>query len=200
MARQVEHKGAAGRCEPREAVVESKPDPPRLLVLDDGETCRVELEENGDLNPVLGTTSSNFADQVVTELIHVASTSPIEETPVNAALAAVNGIGPRGELEAMLASQMFAAHRLAMKAAADAAHIKNLALQDMKAKQAAKLMRVFTSQMEALQRYRGKGQQKMTVEHVHVHEGGQAVVGQVASEGSKGGWAGRPTEPGGTTP
>ena len=37
--------------------------------------------------------------------------------------------------------------------------------------------------MEALNRYRGKGQQKMTVEHVHVHDGGQAMVGQFTHEG-----------------
>ena len=30
-----------------------------------------------------------------------------------------------------------------------------------------------------LNRHRGKGQQKVTVEHVHVHEGGQAIVGEV---------------------
>jgi hypothetical protein len=34
-------------------------------------------------------------------------------------------------------------------------------------------------QVEALQRYRGKGQQKVTVEHVHAHSGGQAIVGTV---------------------
>jgi hypothetical protein len=33
--------------------------------------------------------------------------------------------------------------------------------------------------LEALNRHRGKGQQKVTVEHVHVHAGGQAVVGSV---------------------
>ncbi len=33
--------------------------------------------------------------------------------------------------------------------------------------------------MEALNRHRGKGQQKMTVEHIHVGEGGQAIVGNV---------------------
>jgi len=43
------------------------------------------------------------------------------------------------------------------------------------------LMRVFAEQLEALQRLRGKtGQQKVTVEHVHVHEGGKAIVGNVA--------------------
>jgi hypothetical protein len=36
-------------------------------------------------------------------------------------------------------------------------------------------------QLEALQRYRGKGQQKVTVEHVHVNAGGQAIVGTVDS-------------------
>jgi hypothetical protein len=33
--------------------------------------------------------------------------------------------------------------------------------------------------LDALNRHRGKGQQKVTVEHVHVHSGGQAVVGTV---------------------
>jgi glucans biosynthesis protein len=41
-------------------------------------------------------------------------------------------------------------------------------------------------QVEALQRYRGKGQQKVTVEHVHVHSGGQGIVGAVLpGEGTK---------------
>ena len=40
-------------------------------------------------------------------------------------------------------------------------------------------------QLEALQRYRGKGQQKVTVEHVNVNAGGQAIVGTVQSAPSK---------------
>ena len=42
---------------------------------------------------------------------------------------------------------------------------------------------VFAAQVEALQRYRGKGQQKVTVEHVHVHAGGQAIVGAITPGG-----------------
>jgi hypothetical protein len=34
-----------------------------------------------------------------------------------------------------------------------------------------------------LNRHRGKCQQKVTVEHVHVHSGGQAIVGAVAPGG-----------------
>ena len=43
--------------------------------------------------------------------------------------------------------------------------------------QANKLSRASAALIEALNRHRGKGQQKVTVEHVHVHSGGQAVVG-----------------------
>jgi hypothetical protein len=49
--------------------------------------------------------------------------------------------------------------------------------------QANKLSRTYATLLEALNRHRGKGQQKVTVEHVHVHAGGQAVVGVVASPG-----------------
>jgi hypothetical protein len=36
------------------------------------------------------------------------------------------------------------------------------------------------SQMhDTLNRHRGKAQQKVTVEHVHVHSGGQAIVGTI---------------------
>jgi hypothetical protein len=45
--------------------------------------------------------------------------------------------------------------------------------------QAGKLSRAFAMLLDALNRHRGKGQQKITVEHVHVHSGGQAVVGIV---------------------
>jgi putative DNA primase/helicase len=45
--------------------------------------------------------------------------------------------------------------------------------------QANKLSRTYATLLEALNRQRGKGQQKVTVEHVHVHQGGQAIVGHV---------------------
>jgi hypothetical protein len=37
--------------------------------------------------------------------------------------------------------------------------------------------------LDALNRHRGKGQQRIVVEHVHVHSGGQAVVGVVEAPG-----------------
>ncbi len=47
---------------------------------------------------------------------------------------------------------------------------------------ATRLLRLFTEQMEALARHRGTAsEQRVTVEHVHVHEGGQAIVGAVTA-------------------
>jgi hypothetical protein len=49
--------------------------------------------------------------------------------------------------------------------------------------QANKLSRTYVLLFDALNRHRGKGQQKVTVERVHVHSGGQAVVGMVGARG-----------------
>src|SRR5262245_3554181 len=46
-----------------------------------------------------------------------------------------------------------------------------------------KLSRTYATLLETLNRHRGKGQQKVTVEHVHVHSGGKAIVGNVETPG-----------------
>jgi hypothetical protein len=46
------------------------------------------------------------------------------------------------------------------------------------------LARTFAMQMEALRKHRNQGQQKVTVEHVHVHAGGQPIVDEVHHRGA----------------
>ena len=70
-----------------------------------------------------------------------------------------------------------------MTAARQLVNAGNIALRDSAERALTKLARTFTGQMEALNHRRGKGQQKMTVEHVHVYEGVQAVVGDVHTGG-----------------
>lgn len=98
----------------------------------------------------------------------------------NASFAMMRGINPKDELEGMLALQMVATHNMAMEMA-ERCLIKGQTVDgvDRNVNRMTKLTRSFTTQMEALNRYRGKGQQKMTVEHVHVNEGGQAIIGDV---------------------
>lgn len=99
---------------------------------------------------------------------------------VQIALDALSGINPRDELEGMLAVQMVAVHdaamdclRLARRRSADGLETGSL-FND-----ATKLLQLYARQLEALDKHRGKGQQKITVEHVTVEAGGRAIVGDV---------------------
>ena len=99
---------------------------------------------------------------------------------INAALSGLIGIRPRDELEGMMAAQLIAAHSATMECYRRAM-IGDQTFEGRRESlsQANKLSRTFTQLLDALNRHRGKGQQKVTVEHVHVHSGGQAVVGVV---------------------
>jgi hypothetical protein len=101
-----------------------------------------------------------------------------------ATIAALAGIEPKDELEGMMAAQLIAAHSAAMECYRRAM----LAGQSFEGRrenlaQANKLSRTFALLLEALNRHRGKGQQKVTVEHVHINSGGQAIVGLVETPG-----------------
>lgn len=106
----------------------------------------------------------------------------------NNAMALLNGIHPQDEIEGMLAIQMIAVHNMAMETM-KLAMITNQHPQwiESNLNHATKMLRTFAAQMEALKRYRTGGQQKVTVEHVHVTAGGQAIVGVVnRGEGNSG--------------
>jgi hypothetical protein len=94
--------------------------------------------------------------------------------------AAVRSLGPRDGLEALLAVQMVAVHNLAMKFLANAAEEGQTVVgMELFINSAYRLLRMFTAQVETLKTYRSKGEQKVAVEHVHIHRGGQAIVGAV---------------------
>src|SRR5262249_28623851 len=95
-------------------------------------------------------------------------------------LAAIRGINPRDEVESMLAAQMAAVHVATMTFVRRLASTEIIAEADSAERVLNKLARTFATQVEALKRYRTGGEQRVTVEHVHVHSGGQAIVGNVA--------------------
>ena len=103
----------------------------------------------------------------------------MSEAQCNAALATLHGIAPRDEIEGMLAAQMVAVHHAAMTMARRLNNVDTIDQQNSASNALNKLSRTYAALLEALNRHRGKGQQKVTVEHVHVHSGGQAVVGVV---------------------
>jgi len=94
---------------------------------------------------------------------------------------------PRDELEVMLAAQMAAIHCATMTFARRLNHVENIPQQDSAERTLNKLARTFTTQMEALKRYRrNDGEQKVVVQHVNVNDGGQAIVGTVEQKKDRG--------------
>jgi hypothetical protein len=102
----------------------------------------------------------------------------------SATVAGLRGIEPKDELEGMIAVQLIAAHGAAMECYRRAMmDQQTLEGRRENLTQAKKLSRTYAVLLEALNRHRGKGQQKITIEHVSVHAGGQAIVGHVETPG-----------------
>lgn len=107
---------------------------------------------------------------------------------IRAAIALLEGVRPQDEIEGMLAVQMAATHDAALEYLRRATiPEQTFAGCEQSLKQGAKLLAIYTQQMAALDKHRGKGQQKVTVEHVA--SGGQGIVENVehgrASRGSR---------------
>jgi hypothetical protein len=118
-----------------------------------------------------------------------------DQDAFNAALAVIDGVRPKDEIEAMLAAHMAVTNIALLELVARtrdaiAGHpyqgdgIKRL---DVLGNLTNKFMRTFAMQVEALARKRRKGgEQHVTVRHLHVHSGAQAVVGNVSHRSGRG--------------
>lgn len=138
-----------------------------------------------------GTVSPEFANRTAGEVGNImrsAGKAMPEPDQLNAGIAAVAGIEPQNEAEAMLAVQMVGTHSVAMEMLSKAKHATNTDQLERFGTLATKLLRTYTTQLEALAKIRRGGSQKVTVEHVHVYSGGQAIVGNVT--GGQGGAGG----------
>jgi hypothetical protein len=140
----------------------------------------------GGLKQVGGSQSDDWNHRIVNDiwqaLWRTHSDDQTLDQQFHAAMRGLIGIAPRNELEGMMAAQLIAAHSATMECYRRAM----LGEQSIDGRrenlnQANKLSRTFTGLLDALNRYRGKGHQKVTVEHVHVHSGGQAIVGTLES-------------------
>src|SRR5262245_56729669 len=159
---------------------------PRLKVLNEKQGVRV-LPDHPDrsagqvlLMDALGTADLDFYHGILHQLVNAGSRgAQIDERGLNFMLSVVKGIQPRDQIEVMLAAQMAAVHMASMTMAQRLGQVENIPQQDSAERAFNKLSRTFASQMEALKRYRTGGEQKVTVQHVSVSEGGQAIVGNV---------------------
>src|SRR5712692_2596859 len=167
----------------------------RVRQTEDGHAVEPVLDETLDLDEfrirfvgAFGTTEQVIADalfQQVVNALHPDPKKPLDAATANLVLALLHRIGPRDEIEAMLACQMIVAHVAAMDASRRALHVDQTAGgRTTYLGLARKLMTLFSAQMDTLNRHRGKGTtQKIVIERVVVAPGGQAVVGAVSTGG-----------------
>jgi hypothetical protein len=102
---------------------------------------------------------------------------------------AMKEIAPQTFTEAMLAAQMLATNEATAmflwRATRDG---QSPEVTDASVLRATRVVRLFVEQLDVMAKLKGNaGQQEFTVEHVHVHKGGQAIVGAVSTTMSEGG-------------
>jgi len=98
-------------------------------------------------------------------------------------LSIIKDMAPRDPVERMLAVQMAATHVATIRSARWLANTENIPQVQAHYTGFNKLARTFAAQVEALRKHRNGGKQTVTVQHVNVSDGGQAIVGNVKTGG-----------------
>jgi hypothetical protein len=146
----------------------------------------------------MGTASPAFFSGVLQQLAMIGgSTEEPTVERLNFLRSLVRGVGPRDEIEGMLAVEMAAVHVAMMRAAGRLARSAASADYQVASDAFNKMARTFAAQIETLKRYRSTGEQVVKVQHAHVvvNDGGQAVVAGNIRGGADGKLEGQPLEP-----
>jgi hypothetical protein len=164
-----------------------EPEAPRAAGEPDTVVAKDPSQELGKFKRLGGSMSDDWNQRLANDVLGtlwIFENDKSKEQKFSAAVAALIGISPTSELEGMLAAQLLATHYATMECyRRSMIPSQTFEGRSEALKQAGKLSRTFAALLEAFNRHRGKGQQKVTVEHVHVHSGGQAVVGMVETPG-----------------
>lgn len=151
-----------------------------------------DMEEGGEMREFGGSRYGVFNHALVNEVVRTAwvvagpgEKEAADRKATGMVVAAMKAFEPKDEIEGMLAGQAVAMHLASMEA------FRRAIIPEQGAETASKLRRDgvnlsrgMADMLAALAKHRGQGQQKVIVEHVHVHAGGRAVVGAVTTGGA----------------
>ena len=130
------------------------------------------------LTEALGSQDPDFVWGLVRQLSQ-ASTRFNDGEGLNFMLSVIKNIHPRDGIEAMLGAQMAALHMSMMNYVDEFARLGHTPQQEMAERAVNKLSRTFATLVGALKHHRTGGEQKLTVRHVSVSDGGPAIVGTI---------------------
>jgi hypothetical protein len=155
---------------------------------------RMVFDEKGTLRPVypdkktgygllmkaMGTTDGEFMQGILDQVSGLCYGTPADKAAqANFALSVIRDVKPQNHLEGMLAVQIAAVHLSTMKMAGNISWMRDCPEREGTERGLNRLTRTFMSQLEALKRFRGNGEQKITVQYVTVKDGSQAILGDV---------------------
>ncbi|MEI4235029.1 hypothetical protein [Roseovarius sp. D22-M7] len=152
---------------------------------------KVELADESALYRIFGTSDEVQANALLSHCLKpLKADEASDEHPGNDErafmLSIVNDMAPRDPVERMLAVQMAATHVATIRSARWLANTENIPQVQAHYTGFNKLARTFAAQVEALRKHRTGGEQRVTVQHVNVSDGGQAIVGNVKAGGRGG--------------
>jgi hypothetical protein len=134
------------------------------------------------------TLSDEFAEVMLGKLITALRPGPfdyLDEATLNAAIAIISSINPQTEFAAFIAVQIVATGFGGLKFLRQSQHHMDEIYIDVYGGYAAKLLRLQLDLVQALNRHQGGNKQTMEVRHVHIHAGGQGVVGIFNAAGER---------------
>ena len=138
---------------------------------------RINFMDFKRLMAPFGITDANFLSGIYTQLTNA---DGFGSEGLEFAVSVITGISPKDQLDVMLGAQTAVMQMATMKQMRKLGSTEvGSASQDSVERTATKLSRICISLVDALKRHRTGGEQKITVQHVSVADGGQAIVGSV---------------------
>ncbi|MFN0219526.1 MAG: hypothetical protein ACKVP4_12020 [Hyphomicrobium sp.] len=134
------------------------------------------------LQDIFGTRGTDFAVSQLNRLMVLCQDTDgkIDSTKLNGLLAMIEGAEPATEVQAALAVQLAMTHAAVQSVLLRAVRVDQIPQFDSASNSAVKLLRTFAMQAEVLAKLQRGGEQVVKV--VHVHSGGQAIVGNVVQQ------------------
>ncbi len=130
-----------------------------------------------------GTSDPSIGEKIIKDIAYGLA-DDTHELRINSASAMLSALKPKDETEALLLGQFFALHDSGMRCLRNANSQEMFYHIEKLFSLSAKLLNTANQSMQALIKYRSGGQQ--TVQVIHMHNEGQAIVAQNLSRSSAG--------------
>ncbi len=157
---------------------------PKLKKTEGNNTYQAEVPPGWAAQDLLGMKTHDAASGIYTTAITALGNGAEKHADLASAMFAETE--PRDAFEAMLISQMTATHVAMTTLCERMTHQTSFNVRESLERSVTRLSRTYLAQMDALKKHRAKAQQVVRVERVDVHDGGQAIVGDVTHGGRVG--------------